>query len=33
VLGVPAYYMWRSRLAKAPVDALKAPSKKVRETV
>jgi APA family basic amino acid/polyamine antiporter len=33
VLGVPAYYTWRSRLAKAPVDALKAPSKKVRETV
>jgi len=33
VLGVPAYYMWRSRLAKAPADALKAPSKKVRETV
>ena len=33
VLGVPAYYMWRSRLAKAPADALKAPPKKVRETV
>ena len=33
VLGVPAYYMWRSRLAKAPADALKAPSTKVRETV
>jgi APA family basic amino acid/polyamine antiporter len=33
VLGVPAYYLWRSRLAKAPADALKAPSTKVRETV
>jgi len=33
VLGVPAYYMWRSRLAKAPADVLKAPTKKVRETV
>ena len=33
VLGVPAYYMCRSRLAKAPADALKAPSTKVRETV
>ena len=33
VLGVPAYYMWRSRLAKAPADALKPPSTKVRETV
>ena len=25
VLGVPAYYMWRSRLAKAPADALASP--------
>jgi APA family basic amino acid/polyamine antiporter len=33
VLGVPAYYMWRSRLAKAPADALKPPSTKARETV
>jgi APA family basic amino acid/polyamine antiporter len=33
ILGVPAYYMWRSRLAKAPADALKAPSAKTRETV
>ena len=32
-LGVPAYYMWRSRLAKAPPDALKSPATKVRETV
>jgi APA family basic amino acid/polyamine antiporter len=33
-LGIPAYYMWRSRLAKAPADALGSPSKtKVRETV
>jgi APA family basic amino acid/polyamine antiporter len=33
-LGIPAYYMWRSRLAKAPVDALGSTSKtKVRETV
>ena len=32
-LGVPAYYMWRSRLAKAPTDALKSPATKVRETV
>ena len=33
VLGVPAYYMWRRRLAKAPSDALSSPSAKVRETV
>ena len=33
VLGFPAYYMWRSRLAKAPADALASPSTKVRETV
>ena len=33
VLGVPAYYMWRSRLAKAPPDALKSPTSNVRETV
>ncbi len=33
VLGVPAYYMWRSRLAKAPPDALKSPAANVRETV
>ena len=33
VLGVPAYYMWRSRLAKAPSDALASPGAKVRETV
>jgi APA family basic amino acid/polyamine antiporter len=33
VLGVPAYYAWRSRLAKAPADALASPSSKVRETV
>ena len=33
VLGVPAYYMWRRRLAKAPADALKPPTTKVRETV
>jgi APA family basic amino acid/polyamine antiporter len=33
VLGVPAYYMWRSRLAKAPADALKSPAANVRETV
>ena len=32
-LGVPAYYMWRSRLAKAPPDALKSPATKVREPV
>ena len=32
VLGIPAYYMWRSRLAKAPSDALASPSAKVRET-
>lgn len=32
VLGVPAYYMWRSRLAKAPADALASPSAKARET-
>jgi APA family basic amino acid/polyamine antiporter len=33
LLGVPAYYMWRSRMAKAPADALPSPSAKVRETV
>jgi APA family basic amino acid/polyamine antiporter len=34
LLGVPAYYMWRSRrAAKAPADALAAPKAKVRETV
>jgi APA family basic amino acid/polyamine antiporter len=33
VLGIPAYYMWRSRLAKAPPDALASPGAKVRETV
>jgi basic amino acid/polyamine antiporter, APA family len=37
VLGVPAYYMWRSRLPKTPVDApadaLAAPRTKARETV
>jgi APA family basic amino acid/polyamine antiporter len=33
VLGIPAYYMWRSRIAKAPADALASPSTKVRETV
>ena len=33
VLGIPAYYMWRSRLAKAPPDALKSSSVNVRETV
>jgi len=33
VLGVPAYYMWRSRIAKAPTDALASPTAKVRETV
>lgn len=33
VLGVPAYYMWRSRLAKSPTDALASPSAKTRETV
>jgi len=33
VLGFPAYYMWRSRLAKAPADALATPSTKARETV
>lgn len=33
VLGIPAYYMWRSRLAKAPSDALASPSAKARETV
>ncbi len=32
-LGVPAYYMWRSRLAKAPPDALKSRATKVREPV
>ena len=32
VLGIPAYYMWRSRLAKVPSDALASPSAKVRET-
>jgi APA family basic amino acid/polyamine antiporter len=34
-LGVPAYYMWRRRLAKAapPADAMKATTTKVRETV
>jgi len=32
-LGVPAYYMWRSRLAKAPPDALMSPATKVREPV
>ena len=33
LLGVPAYYMWRSRLAKAPAAALKSPASNVRETV
>ena len=33
VLGIPAYYMWRSRLAKAPGDAVPSASAKVRETV
>ena len=33
VLGIPAYYMWRRRLAKAPADALASPPAKVRETV
>ena len=33
VLGVPAYYMWRRRLAKAPDNALPSPTGKVRETV
>jgi APA family basic amino acid/polyamine antiporter len=37
LLGVPAYYMWRSRLAKTPVDvpadALAAPRTKTPETV
>jgi len=33
VLGIPAYYMWRSRLAKAPPDALASPGGKVREPV
>jgi APA family basic amino acid/polyamine antiporter len=33
VLGIPAYYMWRSRLAKAPPDALKSPAANVREKV
>ena len=33
VLGIPAYYMWRSRLAKAPPDALASPGANVRETV
>ena len=33
VLGVPAYYMWRSRLAKAPPNALKSPTTNIRETV
>ena len=32
VLGIPAYYMWRSRLAKAPSDALASPAAKARET-
>jgi APA family basic amino acid/polyamine antiporter len=32
-LGVPAYYMWRSRLAKAPPGALPSPSTEARETV
>ena len=33
VLGIPAYYAWRSRLAKAPADALPSASAKVRERV
>ena len=37
LLGVPAYFMWRSRLGKspatAPADALAAPAAKKRETV
>jgi APA family basic amino acid/polyamine antiporter len=33
VLGIPAYYMWRSRLAKAPPDALASPGANVREPV
>ena len=33
ILGVPAYYMWRSRLAKAPPDALKTSPTNARETV
>lgn len=33
VLGVPAYYMWRGRPAKAPADALASPGAKVRERV
>jgi APA family basic amino acid/polyamine antiporter len=32
-LGVPAYYVWRSRLAKAPAEALKSPTSGARETV
>ena len=32
VLGIPAYYMWRSRLTKASADALSSPSAKVTET-
>lgn len=30
-LGVPAYYMWRSRLAKAPPDALPSPLESTRD--
>jgi APA family basic amino acid/polyamine antiporter len=33
VLGVPAFYMWRRRIATAPPDALPSPSTKARETV
>ena len=33
LLGIPAYYMWRTRLAKAPADALTSSGTKVRETV
>jgi APA family basic amino acid/polyamine antiporter len=32
-LGLPAYYLWRGRLAKIPVDALQPPEPTVTETV
>jgi APA family basic amino acid/polyamine antiporter len=32
-LGVPAYYMWRHRLVKAPADALRQPDARARERV
>jgi Flp pilus assembly protein TadB len=33
VLGLPAYYLWRGRLAKIPADTLQTPETTVTETV